>query len=120
MSSSSARLLPDHLLHVRCKKNLRLMAAGKELPLQQGKPVCSECATKPPPNMKRKEMDSDSELFGGYDVTDSFVNDGSIDESEWTEEEEEKAAIQAAIQARVIKKRRKLIRPPVEESDDDE
>ena len=130
MSTSSrvSQTLHGSALHGRCKKNAALMAAGKELPLQMGKPICDQCAANPPLTSKKRkgETESESEMVGGYDVTDPFVNDGSIEESEWTEEEEEKAAMKAAIAARKsalkhrTQLRRKLIRPPVEESDDEE
>ena len=65
------------------------MAAGKKLPLQQGNPVCFACAAElPPPSpspspspikMKRKKEARELEMCDGYDVTDPFVNDGSID-----------------------------------------
>lgn len=109
--------------HARCQRNLKLMAAKKELPLQMGVPICAECAQ---PQHKRKKMatatatdtESDTEMFDGYDTSDSFVNDGSIDESEWTEDEQEQEQ-QEKVQVPVKKKCRKLIRPPVEESEDE-
>ena len=116
---AAAALHVPAALHARCQRNLKLMAAKKELPLQMGEPVCAKCAFIQNKRKKRatqSESDSETEMFSGYDMSDSFVNDGSIDESEWTEDEQEQ---KEKVQGAVKKKCRKLNRPPVEESEDE-